>query len=139
MAWSTYYPNKSKKGLKSKYKAEKTVINGIQFDSKKEAYHWAELKALEKAGEIHDLQRQVKFVLIPAQREPDTVGARGGIIKGKLIERECAYIADFTYFDKHGIFHVEDAKGCKDGEAYALFVIKRKLMLYIHGIRIKEV
>ena len=136
MAWSTYYPYKGQKGVKSKYKAEKTVIDGIQFDSKKEARRWQELRLLEKAGEIFDLQRQVKFILIPAQREPDTVGKRGGTIKGKLLERECAYVADFVYCeagkDKPT---VEDTKGIRTTE----YVIKRKLMLYIHGIRIKEV
>lgn len=136
MAWR-YNPRASVP--KSKYKAHKTVIDGIQFDSIKEGRRYTELKLLERAGEISDLQMQVKFVLIPAQREPDTVGARGGIHKGKLIEHECSYIADFTYKDSEGKLVVEDVKGYKGGGAYGVFKIKRKLMLYIHKIKVEEV
>ena len=133
MSW-TYFGNDSK------YKAKKVEINGIKFDSKREARRYEELLLLEQAGEIKDLKRQVKYILIPAQREPDTVGSRGGKIKGKLIERETAYYADFVYTDvKTGEQVVEDVKGYRDGQAYALFKIKRKLMLYVHGIQIKEV
>lgn len=141
MAWSANwcgnYPYNKKK---SKYGANKVEIKtsdggALKFDSKKEAKRYIELRYMEQAGEISDLQLQVKYVLIPAQREPDKVGARGGVIKGKVIERECAYIADFTYFDKHGIFHVEDAKGMKT----EVYKIKKKLMLYIHKIKIEEV
>lgn len=133
MSW-TYFGNDSK------YKAKKVEINGIKFDSKREARRYEELLILEQAGEIKDLKRQVKYILIPAQREPDTVGARGGKIKGKLIERETAYFADFVYTDTQtGEQIVEDVKGYRDGQAYALFKIKRKLMLYVHGIQIKEV
>lgn len=136
MAWATYNPYHGKKPKKSKYGAEKTVIDGITFDSRKEARRFAELKLLEKAGEIVELRRQVKFVLIPAQREPDTVGKRGGIIKGKLIEREVAYIADFVYFDNDlQKVVVEDTKGIRTPE----YIVKRKMMLYFHGIRITEV
>lgn len=133
------YPRRYAK--KSKYGADRVEIKQvdgsvIKFDSKREAKRFIELRWLEQAGEITGLERQVKFVLIPAQREPDTVGKRGGVIKGKLIERECAYVADFVYFDtKTGEKVVEDAKGVRTTE----YVIKRKLMLYIHGIRIKEV
>ena len=93
------------------------------------------MRLLEKAGAIADLQRQVKFVLIPAQREPDTVGKRGGIKKGKLLEREVAYIADFVYTDKAGKTVVEDTKGMRTKD----YIIKRKLLLYMHGIRIREI
>ncbi len=93
---------------------------------------------MQRAGEIFDLRTQVKYILIPAQREPDATGKRGGTIKGKLLERECAYIADFVY-KQNGVEIVEDVKGYKDSTAYALFVIKRKLMLWVHGIKIKEV
>ena len=108
----------------SKYKAKKTVVDGITFDSKKEAARYSELKLLEHAGEVHELQRQVKFLLIPPQKE-----------NGKVIERECRYIADFVYKDKEGRLVVEDTKGVKTKD----YIIKRKLMLYVHGIRIKEV
>lgn len=128
------------RGGRSKYKATKVEVDGIVFDSKKEARRFEQLKALEASGTISNLQRQVKFVLIPAQREPDRVGVRGGKIKGKVIEREMAYIADFTYtVTETGQEVVEDVKGFKGGNAYEIFKIKRKLMLYLKGIRIKEV
>ena len=92
------------------------------------------MRLLEKAGAITDLQRQVEFVLIPAQREPDTIGKRGGVIKGKTIEHKCSYVADFVY-NENGRQIVEDTKGVRTKD----YVIKRKLMLYIHGIRIREV
>lgn len=120
---------------KSKYRAKKVEIDGIVFDSKKESRRYVELKALQEAGVISNLKRQVKYVLIPAQREPDTVGKRGGKIKGKLIERECSYVADFVYKDGYGNTVVEDTKGMRTTE----YIIKRKLMLYIRGIKIKEV
>lgn len=127
-------------GNESKYKAKKVEVDGIKFDSKREARRYEELLLLEQAGEIKDLKRQVKYIVIPAQREPDSVGVRGGKIKGKLIEKECAYYADFVYTDTHtGEQIVEDVKGYRDGQAYALFKIKRKLMLYVYGIQIKEV
>ena len=124
---------------KPKYGNKKLTTTDGKFDSKLEYYRWCELVILEKSKKISDLKRQVKFVLIPAQREPDIIGKRGGIKKGKLIEQECSYYADFTYIDKNGNFVVEDAKGYKGGDAYALFVVKRKLMLYVHKIKVKEV
>lgn len=123
----------------SKYKSKKITLNGMTFDSKKEAKRYAELYYLEQIGEIRGLQRQVKFVLIPAQREPDVIGKRGGRKPGKLIERECAYIADFFYYDVDGNGVVEDVKGYRGGGAYEVFTIKRKLMLWRHGIKIKEI
>lgn len=120
---------------KSKYHAQKTLAYGIQFDSKREARRYQELKELEAMGEIYGIKMQVKFLLIPAQREPDSVGVRGGKIKGRLIEREVAYIADFTYYTKDDVFVVEDVKGMRTPE----YIIKRKLLLYLCGIRIKEV
>lgn len=118
----------------SKYGNKKVVQDGITFDSKKEAKRYRELLLLEQAGEIADIQRQVKFVLIPAQREPDTEGPRGGKRKGKTIEREVTYIADFVYW-KNGALVVEDTKGFRTTE----YVIKRKLMLWVHGIHIVEI
>lgn len=108
----------------SKYRAKKTEVDGIVFDSKKEAKRYQELKLFERTGVISDLQRQVKFVLIPAQR-----------IKGKVVERECSYIADFIYKDKEGNTVVEDTKGFRTAD----YIIKRKLMLWVHGIKIVEV
>ena len=118
----------------SKYGNRKAYAMGRQFDSKKEARRYAELKLMEQAGVITDLQKQVKFVLIPTQREPETIGARGGIHKGKLLEKECSYIADFVY-KQDGVTIVEDTKGFKTPD----YLIKRKLMLYIHDIRIHEI
>lgn len=123
----------------NKYQAQKCEFNGEKFDSKKELAHYLELRLLERSGEITDLKRQVKFELIPTQREPDTVGKRGGVIKGKIIEHAVSYIADFVYKDKQGNTVVEDTKGYKEGGAYNVFTIKRKLMLWRYGIQIKEV
>ena len=121
---------------KSKYKAKKVKVDGMIFDSKKEYNRWLELKAYEDAGRISDLERQVKFNLIPAAHEPDIVGPKGGIKRGKLIERECNYIADFVYVDAvSGERVVEDTKGMRTPD----YTIKRKLMLWVHGIRINEV
>lgn len=126
MAWRNYKSNK--------YRNKKVVVDGITFDSQKEAIRYKELLLLEKAGVIQNLQRQVNYVLIPTQREPDTVGSRGGIHKGKVIENKCEYVADFVYTE-NGQTVVEDTKGFKTKD----YIIKRKLMLWIHGIRIKEI
>ena len=123
----------------NKYNAKKVSVDGIEFDSKKEARRYQELLLLQKAGEIYMLERQKVYELLPAQREPDTVGKRGGVIKGKLLERAVEYVADFVYTNKNGETVVEDVKGFREGGAYAVFVLKRKLMLYRYGIKIKEV
>lgn len=108
----------------TKYNNKKVTVNGQVFDSKKEARRYKELLLLEKAGVIKNLSRQVKFVLIPSQRDEN----------GKVIERECSYKADFKY--EEGIKTVvEDVKGFRTKE----YIIKRKLMLYQYGIRIREV
>lgn len=126
---------------KLKYGSKKTILDGISFDSKKEANRWAELRILEKAGEIEDLRRQVKFVLIPAQYEDSTEvyqrGANKGKPKrGKLLEHECAYVADFVYrVTETDRTAVEDTKGFKTKD----YIIKRKLMLERYGIRIREI
>ena len=130
--------------MHSKYHAKKTVLDGITFDSRKEARRYSELKLLEKAGRIKDLRLQVPFELIPAQREPDQVGKRGGKVKGKVIERAVVYKSDFVYLERLDIPFtdeekwvevVEDTKGVKTKE----YILKRKMMLYFHGIRIREV
>lgn len=129
MAWRNY-----KSG--SKYHSQKVSIAQEIFDSKKEARRWLELKNMEEHGLISGLQRQKKFVLIPAQYEPDTKGPRGGRIKGKLLEREVAYYADFVYFDEHEKdFVIEDTKGVRTAE----YIIKRKLMLWLNGYQIREI
>ena len=118
----------------SKYNAVKTEYNGMTFDSKRELRRYMELETLEKNGEISNLRRQVKYVLRPTQREPDIIGKKGGVKKGKVIEKECAYTADFVY-EEDGETVVEDSKGFRTKD----YAIKRKLMLYVHGIKIREV
>ena len=122
----------------SKYKAKKASVDGIEFDSRKEANRYCELKFLQRAGKIQNLELQKAIELIPAQREADTIGKRGGIIKGKVIEKAVFYRADFVYTE-NGETVVEDVKGYKGGGAYAVFTIKRKLLLYKYGIKIKEI
>ena len=84
---------------------------------------------------MEDLRLQVKYVLVPAKCEPDTIGPRGGVKKGKVIEREMYYKADFVYKTRDGTEIVEDAKGYRE-KSYKL---KRKLMLQVHDVRIREV
>lgn len=126
---------------RGKYRSSKVTVtlpDGTEhtFDSKKEAWRYEELRLRQQAGEISDLCLQKKFVLIPAQREPDTVGKRGGVIQGKLIERECSYYADFCYTE-NGKTVVEDVKS--PITKTPVYKVKKKLLLYVHGIRIKEV
>ena len=118
----------------SKFGAKKVVRDGRTFDSKKEAGRYTELKLLQRAGKITDLRLQVPFLLIPSQYE-----------NGKCIERECKYIADFTYRE-NGKFVVEDVKGraasysarISKGLKTDVYIIKRKLMLEKYGIKIRE-
>lgn len=103
--------------------------------SKKEHNRAMQLRLWQRAGLISDLREQVPYELIPAQ-----YGHAGTDLKGRpvraLLERACKYIADFVYTDsKTGQIIVEDTKGVRTKE----YIIKRKLMLYLHGIRIKEV
>ena len=100
-----------------KYGNKRVTIDGIDFDSKKEANRYAELKLLERCKAIEDLKLQVPFELIPKQPG----------------ERACVYKADFVYRE-NGQLVVEDAKGVRTKD----YIIKRKLMLYLHGIKIKE-
>jgi hypothetical protein len=107
----------------SKYKSKKTVVNGIVFDSRREAKRYSELLLFERAGVIKNLELQKSFELIPSQK-----------INGKVVERPCKYIADFVY-EENGKTVVEDTKGMRTDK----YIIKRKLMLYKYGIQIKEV
>lgn len=132
----SYYPQYFRRSKKNKYNAHSVEYDGLMFDSQKEALRYKELTILQTDGIITDLRRQVKYVLIPAQREPATVGARGGVKQGKLLEKECSYIADFVYrVVETGETVVEDTKGFRTKD----YVIKRKLMLFVYGIRIKEI
>lgn len=122
-----------------KYGNKKTQTDGIFFDSKKEARRYAELKMLLKVGAISDLELQKPFELIPAQYEPVArYGKNGKRLKDgkKCIEKSCVYKADFVYIDNEtGQQVVEDTKGMRTTD----YIIKRKLMLYVHGIKIKEI
>jgi D-alanine-D-alanine ligase-like ATP-grasp enzyme len=120
----------------NKFRAGKTIVEGMKFDSKKESERYKVLRKMQEEGQITELQRQVKYVLIPTQRSHTELDKYG---KFKVLEREVYYKADFVYRDKDGKLHVEDTKGCKKGSGYEVFVIKRKLMLKVHGIRIEEV
>ncbi|MDO4649168.1 MAG: DUF1064 domain-containing protein [Eubacteriales bacterium] len=108
----------------NKFHAQKVFVDGEHFDSLREYRRWEELKLLEKAGEITDLERQVNFELIPKQIDPNT---------GKVKERACSYKADFVYTED-GQRIVEDSKGFKTPE----YRIKKKLLLWRYGISIKE-
>lgn len=119
---------------KSKYGNRKIERDGEVFDSHKEYKRYCELLLLQRAGAITELRRQVPFELIPAQRESPIVGKRGGIKPGKVIERAVVYVADFVY-KQGGKTVVEDAKGVRTKE----YILKRKMLLYFTGIRIKEV
>lgn len=129
---------------KNKYQNKKTyTADGNLHDSQREAVRWAELLLLQRAGKIRDIERQVSFELIPAHYEEVYTGefykrgARMGEPKKKrvCIEKSVVYIADFVYIDNDtGEKVVEDAKGERTKE----YIIKRKLMLYLKGIKIKE-
>ena len=110
----------------NKYRNKKCTLDGIVFDSKKEMKRYADLKFLQRGGKISELKIQVPFLLLPDQYAPSTEiytkgENKGKPKRGKLLEKSCQYIA-------------EDVKGKKTKE----YLIKRKLMLYFHGIRIYE-
>jgi len=116
MAWRYKTPNK--------YSNEKTVIDGRRFDSKKEARRYMELISLQRAGHIQCLECQKRFELIPTQKDST----------GKVVEHKCVYVADFCY-EMDGETIVEDVKGMKTD----VYIIKRKLMLWKYGIRVREI
>lgn len=103
----------------NKYNAKKITVDGLTFDSKREAQRWMQLKLLERGGAIKELERQVEYELIPKQEG----------------ERAVKYIADFRYIDHDGKTVVEDTKGVMT----PVYILKRKLMLWVHGIRVVEV
>ena len=108
-----------------KYHSKKTTVDGITFDSKKEANRYCELKLLEKAGKIKDLELQHQFVLQPPFKK-----------NGKTI-RAITYVADFTYYDLERMKNVvEDVKGYKTD----VYQIKKKIFEYKYpGLTIVEV
>lgn len=130
--------------MRNKYRSKKITRDGLTFDSLKEYRRFCDLLLLERAGAITDLKRQVPFELIPAQYEEIPTGEfyKRGDRKGQpkfkrvCIEQSVVYNADFTYTE-NGKTVVEDTKSSatktKD------YILKRKMMLYFHGIRIKEI
>lgn len=122
-----------------KYGNKKVRYDGIIFDSRKEARRYYELKLLQRAGQIKNLELQKSFELIPAQYETfKRIGKTGKELKDgrRLLEKSCNYIADFVYTDaKTGKQIVEDTKGMRTKD----YIIKRKLMLYRYGIKIIEI
>lgn len=121
---------------RSKYGNKKSVgADGFVYDSKRERSRYAQLLLLQRAGLITELKRQVRFELIPTQREQPTISKRGTPKVGRVIERAVDYIADFVYIDENKQLVVEDAKGKRTKD----YIIKRKLMLYFHKIRVREV
>jgi hypothetical protein len=107
--------------MANKYGNIKTVTSdGIKHDSIKEANRWCELNLLLRAGMIQDLQRQVKFELLPKQEG----------------ERAVYYVADFVYTE-NGKKVVEDVKS--SATKTKEYRIKKKMLLYFHGIKIKEI
>ena len=105
----------------SKYHSRKTTIDGIQFDSAKEAKRYTKLRDMQEAGEIEGLRLQVPFEILPSF-ECEGVKYRG-----------MKYIADFVYY-RDGKQVVEDTKGWKTAE----YRMKKKLMAYINHINIDE-
>lgn len=95
------------------------------YDSKREHKRARELRFMQMDGQITDLREQVTYELLPNQRGKD----------GKVIERAVKYVADFVYRDRNGNTVVEDSKGMKT----QVYILKRKLMLQVHGVRIQEV
>lgn len=112
------------KTTSNKYHNKKVMINGIKFDSKKEANRYMQLKMLEKAGEIRDIELQKSFELQPTFR------------KNNKTYRKIVYIADFCYFNiKDGKYIVEDIKGFKTKE----YMLKKKMFEYRYeDLELKE-
>lgn len=127
--------------MRNKYHNQRVYLpNGERVDSVRELTRYNQLLILEKAGKITNLRRQVKYILVPAQYQEYARYSEktGKPLKSgsKLLERECAYIADFVYYDcSLGKEVVEDTKGVRTPD----YIIKRKLMLWVHGISICEV
>lgn len=116
---------------KNKYRNKKTTEFGIEFDSRREALRYVELRIMQAAGEIENIKVQHSFQLLPSMKKTkeNTYWERS--------ERGVVYIADFTY-NKGGLLVVEDVKSPITRKSPA-YVLKRKLMLYMHGISIVEI
>lgn len=122
--------------IKNKYKNIPTIIDNVRFQSKKEAKRYRELKELHNERLISELELQKKFELIPAQYEAFQIqGKRKTLERKRCVEKACTYIADFAYIDNEGNQIVEDTKGFRTPD----YIIKRKLMLSLHNIKIVEI
>lgn len=136
-------PKAGKKEKKQpKLHNKKVERGGKTFDSIKEANRYDELVLMEQQGIIQNLEWQKKYPLLPAQyKTVIRYGKNGNRLKDgqKLVERAVDYYADFSY-EKDGVLVVEDVKGYRNPSSavYAKFVLKRKMMLYFHGIEITE-
>ena len=129
-AWTKYAGGKLE-APKSKYGAKPMVVDGIRFDSTKEARRYRELRLLEKAGHIRDLELQPRFPIVVVE-----VGRPGDVVREL---KTCGYYtADFRYVDAEtAAVIVEDVKsGPTKTAAYRL---RKKLVEAIHGVRIVEV
>ena len=125
---TNYMPEEQKSIVshsRSKYGNVKTEVNGVKYDSKKEAKRAQELEVQERLGLITNLERQKKFVLQPSFK-----------FLGKTI-REIAYVADFVYIE-NGVQVVEDVKSPATRKN-PIYTLKKKMMMYVHGIEVKEV
>lgn len=123
--------------MAAKYGNRKIIVNGIVFDSKREANRYCELLLLQRAGKIKSLELQKEYELIPAQYESYArYGKKGQRLKdgSRCIEQAVKYKADFVY-TQNGKTIVEDTKGMRTKD----YIIKRKLMLWRHGVKIREV
>lgn len=128
------------KPRRSKYGSHKITVDGQEFDSQKEARRYGELKLLLAAGRISDLRTQVLYELIPTQFETfERYGKKGKRLKDglRVVERATDYVADFVYVED-GKTVVEDVKSVATRKKES-YIIKRKLMLYLKKIKIKEV
>lgn len=127
------------RGKRKYYNIKTRSSDGIVHDSQKEAMRWEQLLLLEKAGKIKGLTRQVAYELLPAQYETyERYSKNGARLKDgvKLIERKVNYVADFVYTDAEtGVNIVEDTKGVRTKD----YILKRKLMYAVHGIKIREI
>ena len=110
-----------------KYRNRKVTIDGITFDSKREAGRYQELKALAARNLIEDLRHQVPFELAPGVKFSDESRKKPAL----------RYVADFAY-RLDGRLVVEDVKSAITAKA-AAYRIKRHLMLSVHGIEVREV
>lgn len=123
---------------RQKYGNTKTTFRGMEYDSKRERDRHIFLLNAEREGTISDIRRQVTFHLLPAQYETVEKQLKTKTKQVKVCaERAVDYIADFTYM-KDGKLVVEDTKIAKK-LLPPEYVLKRKMMLYFHGIKIKEV